>query len=72
MTYETGHAKRNTQTGEVAVRTVFPVGDTPQQQMMEWLCAAPNTGPRNTWTQEVEGTDWTDLYVPTPATGGQG
>ena len=64
MTHLPGHVKRNPASGEVAVRTVFSLGDTPQQAMMEWLCAAPNTGPRNTWTQEVE--EWDDLFVPAP------
>lgn len=64
MTYATGHVKRNTETGEVAVRTIFPISENTQQAMMEWLCAAPNTGPRNTWTIEVE--SWEDLFVPEP------
>ena len=67
MEYTIGHVKRNTTTGEVAVRTLFPLGENIQQQMMEWLCAAPSSGPRNTWTTEVEGSDWEDLYVPPPA-----
>ena len=64
MEYLVGHVKRNTVTGEVAVFNIFPAGVTPQQMMMEWSCAAVNTGPRNTWTQEVEGPDWEDIYVP--------
>ena len=64
MEYAVGHVKRNTVTGEVAIRNIFPLGTSPQQMMMEWLCAAVNTGPRNTWTTEVEGTDWVDLFVP--------
>lgn len=64
MEYTVGHVKRNTVTGEVAIRNIFPLGTTPQQMMMEWSCASPNTGPRNTWTQEVEGADWEDLHVP--------
>jgi len=64
--YAVGHLKRNTESGEVAVRTIFPIGKTPEEAMMEWLCAAPNAGPRNAKTQDVEGPDWVDVYIPEP------
>lgn len=64
MNYEKGHVKRNSETGEVAVRTMFPSGENPQQQLMEWWCVGSNSGPRTTWTLEVDG--WDDLYTPPP------
>lgn len=64
MTHMRGHVKRDPVSGEVAVRTVFPMGTTPEEKNLEWLCAGWGTGPRNTNTQEVEG--WDDLYVPDP------
>lgn len=59
--YHATHVKRNPENGEVAIRTIFPRGDTPQVALMEWLVSSSITGPRNTWTAEVE--DWDDLYV---------
>lgn len=61
MPYAVGHVKRDPESGEVAVRTIFPVDDYVDPEM-EWLCVAPNTGPRNTSTTTVE--EWDDIYVP--------
>lgn len=66
MPYFAGHTKRNPATSEVAVRTIFPAGDTPAVAMMEWLVSSPITGPRNTWTAEVD--EWDDLFVSDEAT----
>lgn len=63
--YKAGHAKRNGDTGEVAVRTVFPETD-PQFIAMAWLVATTSVGARNAPTAEVE--SWEDLFVP-PANG---
>lgn len=63
MAYEKGHVKRHSETGEVAMRTRFPLGETVPQQMMEWSVISPHRGPRHTWTQEVEDEVWVDLYV---------
>lgn len=65
MTYLANHVKRNPENGDIAIRTIFSGGSQPQQAMMEWLVCSSVTGPRNTWTQEVE--DWDDLYVATEA-----
>lgn len=65
MTYAQGHVKHNPETGEVAIRTQFPLGENPQQQLMEWWCMSTTNAPRSTWTLEVDG--WDDLYVPAPA-----
>lgn len=62
--YKKGHIKRDPSSGDVAVRTIFPGGNTPAMAMMEWLVASPVTGPRHTWTQEVEG--WDDVFAPEP------
>jgi len=59
--YETGHVKRNPETGHVAVRTVFPADD-PQFAHMAWLVATTNIGARNATAAEVE--SWDDLFVP--------
>lgn len=61
MTYATGHVKRNTETGETALRTVFPE-DTPQMAALAWLVSTTNQGARNATGAEVE--SWADLYVP--------
>lgn len=60
--FETGHIKRNTETGEVALRTIFPEDQGPQMANMAWLVATNNTGARNAPTSEV--TSWEDLYTP--------
>ena len=57
-----GHAKRNPETGEVAVRTIFPEDQGPQLAGMAWLVATTNVGARSAKTAEVEG--WEDVYVP--------
>lgn len=62
MDYTAGHVKRNADTGEVAVRTVFPETDA-QFIAMAWLVATTNIGARNAPTAEVAG--WDDLYTPT-------
>lgn len=55
--YQTGHIRRNQETGEVALRTIFP-------SQMAWLIGTINTGARNGKTEEVEGMGWEDVYVP--------
>lgn len=60
--YQKGHIKRNPQTGEVALRTMFPADRTPRLAAMAWLVATPNVGARNCHTDEVE--DWDDVFVP--------
>lgn len=62
MTYRARHIKRNPETGEVALRTIFEQSENPQQALMEWLVSSPSSGPRHTWTLEVDG--WEDIYVP--------
>lgn len=59
--YLTGHVKRNPETGEIALQTVFSeydgqFGNTP------WLVATKNIGARNASTADVA--DWDDLFVP--------
>lgn len=67
MEYNIGHIKRNRFSGEIAVRTIFPVAGTPPQpENMEWLCASAQTGTRNASTEEIEREGWDDLYVPDP------
>lgn len=59
--YLPGHVKRDPDTGEVAIRTVFPEDDFPNQA---WLVATSNVGARNEPTSDVEG--WDDLFTPPP------
>lgn len=61
MTYATGHIKRNSDTGEVALRTIFPE-EVPESL---WLVSTVNKGPYMTSTDKVEG--WIDLYTPPTA-----
>jgi hypothetical protein len=61
MEYATGHVKRNTETGAVAVRTVFPDDDASFLNMA-WLVATVGVGAINSPTSSVEA--WEDLFVP--------
>lgn len=61
--YLTGHVKRDSVTGAVAIRTRYD--DTePQLERMAWHVSTTNTGARNAATVEVE--QWDDLFVPEP------
>ena len=57
-----GHVKRNPETGDIAIRTIFPEDSTPQLANMAWLVATANIGARHVKSDEVE--EWDDLYVP--------
>lgn len=54
-----GHIKRNPDSGEVAIRTIF---DIPELAHMAWLIATANSGARYVGDDVVA--DWTDLFVP--------
>jgi len=60
--YLTGHVKRNAETGEVALRTVFPEDEGQQFANMAWLVATKNIGARNASAADVA--DWDDLFAP--------
>lgn len=62
ITYATGHVKRNTTTGEIAVRTIFPEDQGLQLANMAWLVSTTNVGARNAPSSEVA--SWSDLYTP--------
>lgn len=57
-----GHIKRNPETGDVAIRTIFPEDSTPQLANMAWLVATANIGARHVKSDEVE--EWDDLHIP--------
>ena len=59
---ETGHVKHNPETGEVALRTIFPTDQGPQLAAMAWLVATKNIGARNASDADVA--DWETLYEP--------
>jgi hypothetical protein len=59
--YYAGHVKRNADTGETAIRTIFPEDQGGQMAAMAWLVATTNVGARNATTAEVEA--WADLYT---------
>ena len=59
----TGQVLRNTETGEVAVRTHFPA-DNPMFTRILWLIAHPNLGARNAPAVEVDGDEWVVLWAP--------
>lgn len=63
--YAEGHVKRNPETGEVALRTIFPENQGPQLASMAWLVSTLNVGARSAKTEDVEG--WDDLFPPPPA-----
>jgi len=64
MDYLANHVKRDPESGNIAIRTIFNSGDNPQLSRMEWLVASPVTGPHHASITEVEG--WDDLYIPEP------
>lgn len=59
MEYKTTHVKRNPETGDVAVRTIFDAALFPGSV---WLVATPGSGARTSDAASVEG--WDDLYTP--------
>lgn len=61
-----GHIKHNPDTGEVALRTIFPEDQGPQMANMAWLVATKNVGARNARSEEVADAAWVDLYVAEP------
>lgn len=65
MSFDTGHIKRDPDTGAVAIRTIFPEDQGQQLANMAWLIGTPNIGARHAPTGDVE--LWDDLYVPEPA-----
>lgn len=63
MSAQAGTVKRNTETGDVAVRTTFDEATLPN---MAWLVATIGMGARNASSTEVDG--WDELYTaPAPA-----
>ena len=60
-TYQAGHLKHNTETLEVAIRTMFPEDDE-RLARMAWLISGPRFGARHAAAAEVA--DWPDLFVP--------
>ena len=61
-TYQPGHIKWNPETGEVALKTVFPEDQGPQLASLSWLIATKSMGSRSVTTDQVE--SWDDLYTP--------
>lgn len=69
-TYYPWHARRNTETGELALRTIFPEDQGPQLANMAWLIIHASAGSRHAPTDQVTGTEWADTYVaPAPEVG---
>lgn len=62
VVYLAGHVKRNPDTDEVALRTIFPEDQGPQMAQMAWLVATKNVGARNAPTSEIG--SWVDVYTP--------
>lgn len=62
IVYPAGSIKHNTETNEVALRTIFPEDQGAQMANMAWLIATTNAGARNAKSDEVAA--WADLYTP--------
>lgn len=60
--YLQGHIKRNAETGDVAIRTIFPEDQGEQMANMAWLVATSASGARTTPTSAVE--SWEDVFTP--------
>jgi len=63
MSYEAGSVKHNSETGEVAIRTIFPEDQGPQLAALAWLVATKSIGARNCPSADVE--SWAVLFDPT-------
>jgi hypothetical protein len=59
--YLPGHIKRNPDTGEVAIRTMFDESLT-ELEHLAWLGATIGAGPRHHRTSDVD--HWDDLHFP--------
>lgn len=59
--HKVGHVKRNTATGDIAVRSIFHWELFPD---MYWLIATTGSGGNYAPVDDAEGEDWVDLYVP--------
>lgn len=68
MANAAGTIKHNVESGEVAIRTIFPEDETPQLAAMAWLVATQNIGARHTNSAEVA--SWTLMYTPPEPTTG--
>jgi hypothetical protein len=62
LQYELGHVKHNVETGDVAIRTIFPEDQSPQLAAMAWLVATAGQGARHTTSDDVK--TWDDLFIP--------
>lgn len=58
---DTGHIKRDPNSGAVAIRTHYDEAN-PQLAPMAWLVATIGMGPRHATSVEVA--EWDDLYTP--------
>jgi hypothetical protein len=61
MTYQTGHVKRDPETGAIGIRTIWPEDD-PLIADKAWACTTVNRGPFFAATVTVE--SWDDIYTP--------
>lgn len=62
ITYAPGHLKRNPETGEVALRTIFSEDQGGLMANRTWLLCSPSMGARNAKTVDVE--SWPTLFDP--------
>lgn len=66
--HEMGHVLLNRETGEVAMRSHFPLDKGDNLLRLAYFISHPRRGVRNAYPSEVEG--WEDLYVPGDAVEG--
>lgn len=63
--YKPGHVKHNPELNEAAIRTIFPIDQSPQLAAMAWLIVTQSVGARTAPMDEIDGVDgWVDVYEP--------
>ena len=64
MAYRKGHIRRNPDTGEIAIRTMFPEDQGSTLANLAWIISSADNGARHSKTPEVEEDGWEDFWVP--------
>jgi hypothetical protein len=64
MSYRKGHIRRNPETGEIAIRTMFPEDQGSTLAGLAWIISSADNGARHSKTPEIEEDGWEDFWVP--------
>lgn len=64
MSYVKGHIRRKPETGEIAIRTMFPEDQGSTLANLAWIVSSADNGARHARTPEIEEDGWEDFWVP--------